>query len=133
MVLTLRRLGLGSTAMLVTTFCMFGEGRAQVDDPTFELDNQQVQIESLRDLEAIRGLSADVFALSCPGVTYEHILADPDNIALNICYARQSIELGDFSAAQITLERLLLIDPNFVEARYFYAVLLYRMGNTLGA
>jgi len=61
------------------------------------------------------------------GVTYEDILKDPDNIALNVRYAQDQIAKGELLSAAATLERILLVDPNLQDVRLLYAVVLYRL------
>ena len=61
------------------------------------------------------------------GVTYEDILKDPDNIALNVRYAQEQIAQGEILSAAATLERILLVDPNLADVRLLYAVVLYRL------
>ncbi|MFA5390780.1 MAG: tetratricopeptide repeat protein [Candidatus Omnitrophota bacterium] len=61
------------------------------------------------------------------GVTYEDILKDPDNIELNARYAQDQIARGELLSAAATLERILLVNPNLVDVRLLYAVVLYRL------
>lgn len=103
--------------------------RAQTDAETFQIETLRSELEGLRTLGDVRARAGDPFAIACPPLTYQDVLADPDNMGLSICYTRQAIEVGDLLAAQIALERLLLLDPGFVEARYLYALVLYREGN----
>lgn len=60
-------------------------------------------------------------------VTYEQILADPDNLDLNFRYAQSQVGRGDLVGASATLERILMIDPNLSQIRLFYALVLYRL------
>ncbi|MBI3547837.1 MAG: DUF560 domain-containing protein [Elusimicrobia bacterium] len=62
-------------------------------------------------------------------VTYDQILADPDNIDLNFKWARQQVRDGEIKGASSTLERILLIKPSLARARLLYAVVLYRLDN----
>jgi tetratricopeptide (TPR) repeat protein len=66
-------------------------------------------------------------------VTFEQVLADPDNQQLNYRYARSQVRRGDLKGAAATLERMLLIDPNKPRIRLFYAVVLFRLDNTVEA
>lgn len=60
-------------------------------------------------------------------VTYEQVLKDPDNIKLNLAYARTQIRNGDIKGAAATTERILRLRPNLHEVRLFYAAILYRL------
>ncbi len=73
--------------------------------------------------------SAFQSSLSDTPVTYEQILADPDNIDLNLRYAKQQIARNDIVGAATTLERILLINPELLQVRLLYAVVLFRLDN----
>ncbi|MBN1687744.1 MAG: DUF560 domain-containing protein [Candidatus Omnitrophica bacterium] len=62
-------------------------------------------------------------------VTFEDILADPDNIQKNYLYARTEVSKGNLLGAASTLERILMIDPDLAQVRLFYAIVLYRLDN----
>lgn len=62
-------------------------------------------------------------------VTYEQVLARPDDIQLNYRYARAQVRRGEVKGAAATLERILLVNPNLVRVRLFYALVLYRLDN----
>lgn len=66
-------------------------------------------------------------------VTYEDILANPDDLKLNYLYAQQQVIKGDLQQASAALERVLLLQPNWDNARLFYALVLYRLGDMEGA
>ena len=60
-------------------------------------------------------------------VTYEQVLADPDNVELNFRYARAQVARGDLRGASATLERILMTDPSLAQARLFHAIVLLRL------
>lgn len=62
-------------------------------------------------------------------VTYENVLADPDNEDLNYRYAGTQIGKGDLKGAAATLERLLLVNPALARVRLLYAIVLFRLDN----
>jgi len=64
---------------------------------------------------------------------FDAVLAAPDDIPLNLAYARQEVADGNLSTAASTLERILIQDPNRHSDRLFYAVVLYRLGDFQGA
>ena len=66
-------------------------------------------------------------------VTYDDILANPDDLQLNYLYARQQVIKNNLQQASTALERVLLIQPNWDDARLFYAMVLYRLGDMEGA
>ena len=93
-------------------------------------------IESSReDLDLIRDAmsrSPDVKVLERE-ITFADVLADPDNIEINILYARTQILRGRLDRAQAALERVLLQRPDLHYVRMLYAVVLYRLGNFIEA
>ncbi len=66
-------------------------------------------------------------------ITFEEIFANPGDKQLNIDYAKQEAKAGNLLASAATLERLLLDDPAWDDARLFYAAVLYRLGDFQGA
>lgn len=62
-------------------------------------------------------------------VSFAQVLADPDNLQLNMAYAKTQIRHGDLKGASGTLERMLRINPKLHELRLFYAAVLYRLDN----
>lgn len=80
-------------------------------------------------------LAGAVFALppANASVTYEQILAAPDDEQLNLIYARQQVASGRLQQAAAALERLLLQRPNWDSVRLFYGIVLYRLDDLEGA
>ncbi len=69
-------------------------------------------------------------AIEAPGqVTYQQVLADPDNIELNFRYAKSQVAQGNLRGASATLERILLIKPDLVRVKLFYGIVLFRLDN----
>jgi tetratricopeptide (TPR) repeat protein len=64
---------------------------------------------------------------------FEAVLAAPDDVELNLSFAREQARLGNLSVAASTLERVLIQEPNRHGDRLFYAVVLYRLGDLQGA
>jgi hypothetical protein len=60
-------------------------------------------------------------------VGFDDVLANPDDVQLNIRYAKSLIEKGDLRHAASTLERVLLVHPDIASVRILYATLLYRL------
>ncbi|MBI4710969.1 MAG: tetratricopeptide repeat protein, partial [Candidatus Omnitrophica bacterium] len=67
------------------------------------------------------------------GVTFQDILKDPDNVDLNIQYAKGQIARNEYQDAAATLERVLLVSPNLADVRALYLAVLYRLSNWDGA
>jgi tetratricopeptide (TPR) repeat protein len=62
-------------------------------------------------------------------IQYSEILADPDNIELSVKYAQQLINDGEFQKATISLERILLLNPEIDKARLLIALVYFRLGS----
>ncbi|WP_411820246.1 porin family protein [Hyphococcus formosus] len=61
-------------------------------------------------------------------ISFEQVLAAPDDVRLNIAYARDQIAAGDLKEASATLERVLLLEPQLYDVRVLYGFVLYRLG-----
>lgn len=66
-------------------------------------------------------------------ITFDDILANPDDTKLNLEYARQEISTGRLQQAASALERILLTNPNWDSVRLLYGVVLYRLNDYEGA
>lgn len=101
---------------------------ATAQDVSQETDRTDVRRASVDD--TIRAGNAAISAMndpSCPDVTFADILANPDDTALNVCYARAQIQNGNVRGAAATLERVLLIAPDARNVRLLYAIVLFRL------
>ncbi len=89
--------------------------------------------EAPRETEQIQGTSgtAENQRLLQPDrpVTFDDVLAHPDDVDLNYAYAQIQIQRGDLHGAAATLERIILIAPDLPRVRLLYAVVLYRLDN----
>lgn len=66
-------------------------------------------------------------------VSFRDIYADPDNVKLNLQYAKEQIKEGHFLPAAAALERVLMVRPELSQVRAFYAMVLFRVGNHIEA
>ena len=66
-------------------------------------------------------------------ITFDQVLASPDDIELNFVYARQEAATGRLQQSAAALERILLNRPNYDAARLFYGGVLYRLNDLEGA
>jgi len=55
-------------------------------------------------------------------ISYQQILDAPDDLRLNLQYARQEVKSGRLQQAAAALERLLLQRPNWDSLRLFYGI-----------
>ena len=62
-------------------------------------------------------------------ISFEAILARPDDVALNFQYAREQVARRDVLGAASTLQRILLVNPSLDPVRLFYAAVLFRLDN----
>jgi len=110
-----------SGAALVISLCAFGAASAQTPEETAREEAERVFQDQQR-----QDTQRDEAQLGA--IPFEQILAAPDNIQLNIAYARQQIIAGDLKEGVATLERVLLIDPARHDVRVLYGLVLYRLG-----
>jgi len=66
-------------------------------------------------------------------ITFDQVLASPDDIQLNFDYAKQEAATGRLQQSAAALERILLNRPNYDTARLFYGIVLYRLSDLEGA
>ena len=83
-------------------------------------------------VSAVVGLSAATVGVAA-AQDFEAVLAAPDDIDLNLDFARRAADAGDFNGAAGALERVLIADPNRHGARLMYAAVLYRLDDLQGA
>lgn len=79
-------------------------------------------------------LPADGFASSARvQAAYDAVLANPDDLQRNVDLLEAQLAESDFEAASVTLQRILLQNPNFDEARLVRAAVFLRLGDHAGA
>ncbi|WP_306250651.1 surface lipoprotein assembly modifier [Parvularcula sp. IMCC14364] len=104
---------------------------------TFAISNLTETSRRIAKIAAALAVSASISALAAAQaqdtITFDDVFSNPDDKQLNIDYARQEAAAGNLLASAATLERLLLTDPNWDEARLFYAAVLYRLADYSGA
>ena len=101
----------------------------------------QTDAEVERSIDAQRRQQETISAINSAGgllpvgrkVTYQELLKDPDNIELNILYARYQISQGKLTDAQSALERVLLLYPDVSVVRMLYGLVLFRLDNLADA
>lgn len=66
-------------------------------------------------------------------VTFEDVLANPNDVEISIKWAKRQIKENRLEQAAASLERVLIVAPNADEVRLLYGVVLYRLGNLIEA
>ncbi len=66
-------------------------------------------------------------------IEFTDILRDPANADLNYDYAVQQTGKGELLSAAAALERILMVEPGWHEARLLYAVVLFRLDDLQAA
>ena len=128
--MTLHRFGQLTAAALLISACA---GRAAAQDVSKE--GQRPALETQRQTQQARAAeeAAKIKPAETAEVTYEQVLAQPDNLELNYRYANAQVRRGELKGAASTLERMLMIDANQANVRLFYAVVLYRLDDIVDA
>ena len=83
---------------------------------------ESTQKSALEALAGRLGLADDKTEIS-----YDDVMAKPDDVDLNYAFARQQVRRGDLKGAAATLQRILMVNPDLPKVRLFYAVILYRL------
>jgi hypothetical protein len=66
-------------------------------------------------------------------LTFQDILANPNDPNLTFRYAQQQVADGDLKGAVGSLDRMLIQNPQLNEVRLFYAIVLYRLDDIVEA
>lgn len=119
-----------STLRILLATSLVGTPSAWAQDFDKEMERPQANLEEQRAVADTAQKADEQRSIEgAPGVTYDQVLADPDNIDLNYAYAKGQIEAGNLRQAAATLERILMVDPALPKVRLTYAVVLYRLDN----
>lgn len=62
-------------------------------------------------------------------VSYEQIMANPDDVDLNYRYALTQVGHGNLRSATATLERILMVKTDLPKVKLFYGIVLFRLDN----
>ena len=112
----------GFALTLLLSSAAFSQQESEREVPPRELE-AQTEIQKAAAAAKARA------AVEGEEVAYEQILADPDNIDLNLRYARSQIARADLKGAAATLERILLVNPDLAQVRLLYGIVLFRLDN----
>ena len=115
-------------AVLLWTVFAPAFGRAQALD-TDLLENEARAAAAVEQSREAAEQALDFRALDDAPVTYQEVLADPDNVKLNFRFARTQVSQGNFRGASSSLERILRIQPDLAPVRLLYAIVLFRLNN----
>ncbi len=102
-------------------------GAAQGLQPNPEREPAR-EVEAERDAREAARAAGEKGDLG-PEVRFDQVLADPDDVPLNLRYVEQRIRAGDLRAAAATLERVLAVEPDNARARLLYGLVLLRLDN----
>ncbi len=118
-------------ATAISTILLAGAAQAQqVAQADIETERAAERLRKQQErISAMGGGGADGFGPLLREVTFKEVLADPDNVELNILYARTQIKHGRMDKAQATLERILLVEPDLVMVKMLYGLVLFRLDN----
>ena len=121
---------LSLVSMLATAFLAVSSVAVAQNPAIDRTVEAESKVDTLRQAQNLRRRSIDLGALDDGvDVTYAQVLSDPDNIELNVRYALTQIRQGNVRGAAASLERVLLIEPEIVQVRILYAVVLFRLDN----
>lgn len=128
-------------AVVLALACAGADESALAQTPGGALPQGQIEGERpRRATERARRLlsTAEEAALFRPlrpeeRASFDEVLARPDDIDLNVRWARTQIDAGDVRGAAATLERVLLLQPDLSLVRLLYVAVLLRLDVTAEA
>lgn len=115
----------GLTAVIAGLLVFHGQAYAQGDPQEAAEGVRSETREQVSRTTTSRSLTEQAAGL--PDVSYDDVLASPDDPTLNLRYVRDLIAKGNIQLAAATTERILLQYPEADDVRLLYAILLYRM------
>ena len=98
---------------------------AQEESKTEVAERAKAAAKTAKEAET-RSAAYAALGLSAP-VSYAAVLKDPDNIDLNVRFAKTQVAEGNLTGASATLERVLLVNPALPPVRLLYAIVLSRL------
>ncbi len=109
--------------IIVTVLCP----RARAQTATLDQVSQDPNAKVKAEQQAAAAAQASQQQMSDQDVSFEQVLAAPDNVELNERYAMTQVRKGDLRGAATPLERVLLVAPDRVRTRLLYGVVLFRL------
>lgn len=119
--LALLALGLADAATAQSPPATLPQGQAEAERPRRAAERARRLLSISEEAALFRPLQPD------ERVRFEQILAAPDDIDLNVRWARTQIDAGDVRGAAATLERVLLLQPELALVRLLYVAVLLRL------
>jgi tetratricopeptide (TPR) repeat protein len=115
------RRGRGATVWILAGLLAWIGAPAFAQTPS-QFEQQRRTVE--RDAAPAQG---DAILRPDRAVTFQDVLANPDDVDINFAYAQTQIARGDVRGAAATLERILLVEPDLPRVRLLYAIVLFRL------
>ncbi len=120
--------------VLLASLCIVQAASAQRSSPAAPTEPPALPTSDVIDqLERLERERRGRLTDEVPAVTWGEVLRDPDNLALNVAYARTQLARGDLKGASATLERILLLAPEQPQVRLLHGLVLYRLREYGGA
>jgi|GEM_PF-1700432 len=118
-----------SLLLTITLLACASAARAQSQAPTANVDQigQDPNAKVKAEQQAAAAAQASRQQSTDQDVSFEQVLAAPDDVELNERYAMTQVRHGDLRGAATTLERVLLVAPDRVRTRLLYGVVLFRL------
>ncbi len=98
-----------------------GEAWSQTESEAAKRAGEQVQPTA-----ELGTTTADIVD-STSTISFDDVLASPDDAGTNFRYAQEMIQKGRLDVAATTLERILILHPELDRIRLLYAVVLFRL------
>lgn len=108
--------------LLGLSAALFAAGTAFAQEPE---ESAREAVE--RDIRAIEQRE-ETSEFGEGAIAFREVLAAPEDVRLNLAYAREQIAGGDLKEGAAALERILLLQPQLHDVRVLYGLVLYRLG-----
>jgi hypothetical protein len=105
---------------------MAGDPSSAQEERRSEAPARATEDEEAARRAATTASQYEALGLDAPA-TYQEVLADPDNVGLNLRYAKTQVARGELLGASATVERVLMVNPALPPVRLLYAVILTRL------
>lgn len=100
---------------------------AQSQVPEKQIEIQKQEQENQQTATSAANESRNKQFAQGPEVTWDQVMAHPDDVDLNYRFALTQVRQGNLRGAAATLERLLMINPALHQVRLVYAIVLFRL------
>lgn len=129
-----RKTRLWTAASLCLILAVTGSSALYAEERRHQSDVAELETEASRLVSETAETAEKRRRLEKAGrISFDSVMADPDNVRLNFQFARQQVQEDNLLGAAATLERILMVNPGLHKIRLYYAIVLFRLDNAIEA